>query len=137
MPQQTVGVGQPGIRLRVLRIFSRRLLELFEKAAAEDPQHAQAYAGLADAYGLLAHYGVLAPAEVWTKAASNAAWAVLLDENSADAHTSFAHVKSTQDWDWAGSEREFQRALSLNPQHAPAHHWYAMSCLVPMARLDE
>ncbi len=71
------------------------------------------------------------------KAASNAAWAVLLDEESAEAHTSLAHVKSTQDWDWAGAEREFQRAINLNPRYASAHHWYAMSCLVPLARLDE
>src|SRR5579864_24649 len=115
----------------------RKALELFEKAAAEDPQHAQAYAGLADAYGLLGHYGVLSPAEVWTKAASNAAWAVLLDEDSAEAHTSLAHVKSTQDWDWHGAEREFQRAISLDPRYATAHHWYAMSCLAPLGRLDE
>jgi TolB-like protein/Tfp pilus assembly protein PilF len=115
----------------------RKALELFEKAAAEDPQHAQAYAGLADAYGLLGHYGALSPAEVWTKAASNAAWAVLLDEDSAEAHTSLAHVKSTQDWDWLGAEREFQRAISLDPRYATAHHWYAMSCLAPLGRLDE
>jgi TolB-like protein/Tfp pilus assembly protein PilF len=115
----------------------RKALELFEKATAEDPQHAQAYAGLADAYGLLGHYGVLSPAEVWTKAASNAAWAVLLDEDSPEAHTSLAHVKSTQDWDWHGAEREFQRAISLDPRYATAHHWYAMSCLAPLGRLDE
>ena len=115
----------------------RKALELFEKATAEDAQHAQAYAGLADAYGLLGHYGVLSPAEVWTKAASNAAWAVLLDEDSAEAHTSLAHVKSTQDWDWHGAEREFQRAISLDPRYATAHHWYAMSCLAPLGRLDE
>jgi serine/threonine-protein kinase len=115
----------------------RKAAEIFEKAIGEDPQYAQAYSGLADSYGLLAHYGVLAPAEVWTKAASNAAWAVLLDENSADAHASFAHVKSTQDWDWAGSEREYLRAIQLDPRHATAHHWYAVSCLVPMARLDQ
>ena len=115
----------------------RKALELFEKATAEDPQHAQAYAGLADAYGLLGHYGALSPAEVWTKAASNAAWAVLLDEDSAEAHTSLAHVKSTQDWDWHGAEREFQRAISLDPRYATAHHWYAMSCLAPLGRLDE
>src|SRR5579864_6981207 len=115
----------------------RKALELFEKATAEDPQHAQAYAGLADAYGLLGHYGVLSPAEVWTKAASNAAWAVLLDEDSPEAHTSLAHVKATQDWDWHGAEREFQRAISLDPRYATAHHWYAMSCLAPMGRLDE
>ena len=89
----------------------RKAVEFFEKAIVEDGQYAQAYSGLADAYGLLGHYGVLSPAEVWTKAASNAAWAVLQDENSAEAHTSLAHVKSTQDWDWLGAEREFQRAL--------------------------
>jgi serine/threonine-protein kinase len=115
----------------------RKAVEFFDRAIGEDPQYAPSYSGLADANGLLAHYGVLAPAEICTKAASNAAWAVLLDEESAEAHTSLAHVKSTQDWDWAGAEREFQRAINLNPRHASAHHWYAMSCLVPLARLDE
>lgn len=114
-----------------------KAVEFFDKAISEDPHHAPSYSGLADAHGLLAHYGVLAPAEICTKAASNAAWAVLLDEDSAEAHTSLAHVKATQDWDWRGAEREFQRAISLNPRYATAHHWYAMSCLVPLARLDE
>ena len=114
-----------------------KAVEFFDKAISEDPHHAPSYSGLADAHGLLAHYGVLAPAEICTKAASNAAWAVLLDEESAEAHTSLAHVKATQDWDWRGAEREFQRAISLNPRYATAHHWYAMSCLVPLARLDE
>jgi serine/threonine-protein kinase len=80
---------------------------------------------------------VLAPAEVWTKTASNAAWAVLQDEHSAEAHSSLAHVKSTQDWDWPGAEREFQRALSLDVRYPTAHHWYAVSCLAPMGRLKE
>jgi serine/threonine-protein kinase len=115
----------------------RRAVELFEKAIVENAQYAQAYSGLSDAYGLLGHYGVLAPAEVWTKAASNAAWAVLQDENSAEAHTSLAHVKSTQDWDWLGAEQEFQRAIALDPRYPTAHHWYAMSCLTPLARLDQ
>jgi TolB-like protein/Tfp pilus assembly protein PilF len=115
----------------------RKAVEFFDKAIAEDPHHAPSYSGLADAHGLLAHYGVLAPAEICTKAASNAAWAVLLDEESAEAHCSLAHVKATQDWDWRGAEREFQRAISLDPRYSIAHHWYAMSCLVPLARLDE
>lgn len=114
-----------------------KAVEFFEKAIVEDAQYAQAYSGLSDAYGLLGHYGVLAPAEVWTKTASNAAWAVLQDENSAEAHTSLAHVKSTQDWDWLGGEREFQRALALDPRYPTAHHWYAMSCLAPMGRLEQ
>ena len=62
----------------------------------------------------------------------------MLDGNSAEAHTSLAHVKATQDWDWhAAREREFQLAIGLDPGYATAHHWYAMSCLVPMGRLDE
>jgi tetratricopeptide (TPR) repeat protein len=62
---------------------------------------------------------------------------VMLDGNSAEAHTSLAHMKSTQDWDWPGAEREFQRAISLDPRYPTAHHWYAMSCLLPMGRFDE
>src|SRR5215510_15203256 len=61
----------------------------------------------------------------------------MLDGNCAEGRTSLAHVKATQDWDWHGADREFQRAISLNPRYATAHHWYAMSCLVPLGRLDE
>ena len=115
----------------------RKAVEFFERAIVEDSQYALAHSGLADGYGLLTHYGVFAPADVWTKAASSAASAVMLDPQSSEAHTSLAHVKSTQDWDWAGAEREFQLAISLDPSYATAHHWYAVSCLVPMGRLDE
>jgi serine/threonine-protein kinase len=80
---------------------------------------------------------VLRPAEAWTKAASRATSAVMLDDTSAEAHTSLAHVKATQDWDWTGAEREYRRAISLNPGYATAHHWYAASCLAPLGRLDE
>jgi serine/threonine-protein kinase len=115
----------------------RKAVEFFDRAIVEDAQYAHAYSGLADAYSLLGHYGVLAPADVWTKTASNAAWAVLQDEHSAEAHTSLAHVKATQDWDWLGAEQEFQRALSLDARYSTAHHWYAVSCLAPLGRLDE
>jgi serine/threonine-protein kinase len=114
-----------------------KAVEFFEKAIVEDPQFAEAHSGLSDAYGLLAHYGVRGPADVWARAASSAATAVLLDGNSAEARTSLAHVRSTQDWDWRDAEREFQRAISLDPRYATAHHWYGVSCLVPMGRLDE
>jgi len=114
-----------------------KALEFFGKALVEDPQYALAHSGLADAYGLCNHYGVMGPSDVWTKAASSAATAVMLDDDSGEAHTSLAHVKSTQDWDWLGAEREFRRAISLNPRNATAHHWYATSCLAPMGRLDE
>jgi len=115
----------------------QKAVEFFEKALGEDAQFALAHSGLADAYGLLAHYGVLGPADVWAKAASSAASAVMLDGHSAEAHTSLAHVRATQDWDFVGAELEYQHAIQLNPRYPTAHHWYAMSCLVPMGRLDD
>jgi serine/threonine-protein kinase len=115
----------------------RKAVDFFEKAIVEDPQYALAYSGASDAYALLGHYGVLGPADFCTKTASSAASAVMLDGNSAEAHTSLAHAKATQDWDWTGAEREFQRAIVLDPRYPTAHHWYATSCLTPMGRLDE
>ena len=114
-----------------------KAVEFFEHSLLEDPHYADAHSGLSDAYGLLGNYGVLGPAEVWTKAASLAAAGVMLDGNSAEARTTLAHVKAVQDWDWAGAEREFQLAIGLSPGYATAHHWFAMSCLVPLGRLDE
>jgi TolB-like protein/tetratricopeptide (TPR) repeat protein len=115
----------------------RLAVEFFERAIVEDEHFAEAFCGLADASGLLGHYGIVSPAEVWTKIASNASWAVTLNDNSAEAHTSLAQVKATQDWDWLGAQREFQRAIRLDPQYSTAHHWYAMSSLVPLGKLEE
>jgi serine/threonine-protein kinase len=114
-----------------------RALDFFEKAIVEDAQFALAHSGLADAHSLLAHYGVSQPAVAWARAASSAAAAVVLDGLSVEARTSLAHVKATQDWDWRAAEREFQFAIALDASYATTHHWYAMSCLVPMGRLDE
>jgi TolB-like protein/Flp pilus assembly protein TadD len=114
-----------------------KAVEFFEKAIIEDTQFSLAHSGLSDAYGLLAHYGVLGPADVWAKAASSAAAAVMLDGHSAEAHTSLAHVRATQDWDFRGAETLFLRAIQLNPRYSTGRHWYAMSCLVPLGRLDE
>jgi tetratricopeptide (TPR) repeat protein len=115
----------------------QKAVEYFNRAIEEDPKMATAYAGLADAYNLMAHYGVCSPADVWTKATSNAAQAVMLEDQSSEAHTSLAHIKATQDWDWVGAEREFLRAISLNPRNATAHLWYGVSCLASLGRLDE
>lgn len=114
-----------------------KALDFFRRATEDDPRMASAYAGLADAYNLLGHYGVCAPADVWTKAAANAAQAVLADDESSEAHTSLAHLRATQDWDWAAAEREFLRAISLNPHNPVAHLWYGVSCLASLGRLDE
>jgi len=62
---------------------------------------------------------------------------VLEDDDSSQAHTSLAHVKSTQDWDWKGAESEYLRAIQLDPRNATAHHWYAISCLAATGRLEQ
>ena len=61
----------------------------------------------------------------------------MLDSNSAEAHTSLAHAKATQDWDWQGAEHAFRRAMALDPRYATAPHWYSTSVLVPTGRIDE
>ena len=150
-PDQSRWMGQPTQNLAAHNLYLQgryhlnqrteeglhKAVEFFEKAIVEDAHYSLAHSGLSDAYALLAHYGVLAPTDVWTKAASSATTAVMLDGNSAEAHTSLAHMKATQEWDWAASERGFQRAISLNARCPTAHHWYAMSCLVPMGRLAD
>ena len=114
----------------------QRAIDYFERAILEDPQFAQAHSGLSDAYGLSGHYAVCRPSDVWTRAASSATTAVMLDGDSAEARTSLAHVKATQDWDWLGAQHEYLQALALDPRYATAHHWYAMSCLVPLEDLN-
>ena len=114
-----------------------RAVEFFQSALTEDQDYALAHSGLSDAYGLLTNYGVRGPADVWTKAASHAASGVMLDPSAVETRTTLAHVKAVQDWDWLGAEREFRAALDISSDYATAHHWYAMSCLMPMGRLDD
>jgi len=102
-------------------------IEYFQRAIAKDPGYAPAYAGLADAYSLLGSIGadVRPPNEVMPKAKEAALKAVSLDDSLAEGHTSLAYVKLSYDWDLPGAEREFKRAIDLNPGYATAHHWYA------------
>jgi TolB-like protein/DNA-binding winged helix-turn-helix (wHTH) protein/Tfp pilus assembly protein PilF len=100
----------------------------FSDGIKSDPKYAQAHAGLADAYALL---GSLSSDEMpRRKAMSNAKASALraleLDESLAEAHTSLAFVLMQHEWDWQGSEREFRRALELNPNYATAHQWYGL-----------
>jgi TolB-like protein/Tfp pilus assembly protein PilF len=112
-------------------------VEYFEKALEKDPGYALAHAGLADSYSLLGNYGVLPSHTVREKAKEAAARAVEIDATLAEAHTSLGHVRATYEWDWGVAEREFELAIQLNPRYATAHHWYAITCLMPQRRLDE
>jgi len=104
-----------------------KAVDYFQQAIARDPNYAPAYAGLADAYALLGSSPnpAIARSEAMPKAKAAAMKALQLDETLADAHTSLAFVKMHYEWDWPGSEKEFQRALNLNPNYATAHEWYA------------
>lgn len=109
----------------------------FEQAIAKDPSYALAYAGLSDSYSLLGNYGVLPSKKVKASASAAALKAVEIDDTLAEAHTALGHVKATYYWDWWGAEAEYKRALELNPGYATLHHWYAVTYLAPMGRLDE
>jgi TolB-like protein/DNA-binding winged helix-turn-helix (wHTH) protein/Tfp pilus assembly protein PilF len=104
-----------------------KAIEYFQRAIAKDPSYAPAYAGLADALALLGSIGsgALPPKQVMPKAKAAALEAVRLDDNLAEGHTSLAYVKLSYDWDLDAAEREFKRAIELNPRYATAHHWYA------------
>jgi len=110
--------------------------EYFAQAADKDATYAQAYAGLADSYMLLAVYGALSPAEAFPKAKEAALRAVSLSDSIAEAHASLAFVKNRYEWDWAGAEDEYKRAIELNPSYAQAHQWYS-TFLVSVGRPSE
>ena len=103
----------------------RKAIAHFEEAIRKDRRYALAYAGLSDCYGLFAHFNLLPPAEVMPRAKETALQALDLDEGLAEAHASLAGVLNVFEWDWHATEREYRRALELNPNYATAHRWYA------------
>jgi serine/threonine protein kinase/TolB-like protein/Tfp pilus assembly protein PilF len=112
-------------------------IEYFQQAIEKDPSYALAYAGLADSYNFLALFGFVPPKEGYPKAKEAALKALEIDDTLAEAHTSLAFIKTMYDWDWAGGEREFQRAVQLNPSYAPAHMWYGAMALRKTGRHEE
>jgi tetratricopeptide (TPR) repeat protein len=108
----------------------------FEQAIAEDPDYALAYSGLADSYALDLDYRGVPVAEGMERAKAMARRAIALDETLAEAHTSLGWVTFIYDWDWPSADREFNRAIELNPQYATARQWRAWF-LAAMGRFDE
>jgi TolB-like protein/DNA-binding winged helix-turn-helix (wHTH) protein/Tfp pilus assembly protein PilF len=115
-----------------------KAIEYFQEAIRINPDYAQAYAGLADAYALLGSMtnSMLPRLEAMPRARSFAEKALALDESLAEAHTSLAFVLMHFEHDWVTAEREFQRAIALNPSYVTAHHWYAY-CLMAQTRESE
>ena len=102
-----------------------RAIDYFTQAIVKDPSDAQAYVGLADCYNLLREFGAMPPTEAYPRALAAAQRAVELDYTSAEAHNSLAFVTFWWSWKGATAEREFKRALELDPKFVRAHHWYA------------
>ena len=102
----------------------RRAIVRFQEAIEKDPGYALAYSGLADTYSILGFYFV-SPTEAFPKAKSAAERALEFDDTLAEAHTSVAWVRLFYDWKFAEAEREFQRAVELNPTYATAPQWYS------------
>jgi DNA-binding winged helix-turn-helix (wHTH) protein/tetratricopeptide (TPR) repeat protein len=115
----------------------QKSVEHFEQAVALDSNYARAYAGLADAYNLIGAWGGVPPSLVLPKAQELALKAVAIDGTLAEAHTALGGIKAIYDWDWAGAEAEFKRAIELSQGYAGAYQAYAMVCLSPQGRLDE
>ena len=103
----------------------RKAIEYFDQAIARDPVYALAHAGLADCYTLMPWYGYLWPREAFPKAKAASRRALEVDPKLAEAHISLAHATMNYDWDWKEAEKEFRRALDLNPNYVTAHYWYS------------
>jgi TolB-like protein/DNA-binding winged helix-turn-helix (wHTH) protein/Tfp pilus assembly protein PilF len=108
----------------------------FQRAIDQDQNYAQAYAGLADVYAMMSNYGLVPAREYMPKARWAALRALQIDDSVAEAHSSLAVVAENYDWDWHTAEREYRRAIELNPNYATAHQLYA-ECLAFQGRFEE
>jgi eukaryotic-like serine/threonine-protein kinase len=113
---------------------TRRSIDSFQEAIKQDPDYALAYAGLANAY--VPSDTVLPPAANVVLAKSAAVKALASDDSLPEVQTAVGRVLQHCDWDWAGAERAFKRAIELDPRNAEAHHMYS-HYLTPMGRFEE
>ncbi len=116
----------------------KRSIEYFQQAIQKDENYAPAYAGLADAYGLLAivPWDALAPREAMPKAKAMAQKALEIDDSLAEAYSSLALVLHRYEWDWPAAEQNYKRAIEMSPNSSRAHLWYAW-LLMTMGRAEE
>jgi serine/threonine-protein kinase len=114
----------------------KKSIECFNQVIEKDPNFALAYFGLADSYMLAVQIEVLPTKEVFPKAEREVLKALEIDDKLAEAHATLAYIKLTYYWDWMSAEKEFKRAIKLNPNSSTAHLWYAQFLNI-MKRHDE
>jgi serine/threonine protein kinase/TolB-like protein/Tfp pilus assembly protein PilF len=113
-----------------------KALDQFNRAVAKDPNYAQAYTGVADVYVLLLDRGWISNNEASPKIRSATQRAIELDATLAEPHAALAVVKEMADWDWAGAEAEYRKAIGLNPNDVTSHFWYS-TMLTNLGRYTE
>jgi serine/threonine-protein kinase len=101
-------------------------LEYFQQAVNRDPNFALGYVGIADSYIILQDYGYIATSEALEKGKPAALRALALNANLAEAHLAVASFYDAFEWNWLEADKEYRRALSLNPNYATAHNWYSL-----------
>jgi len=114
----------------------KKATELLRAATEKDPNFALAYAGLADCYAVSYYYVGERPRELMPLAKTYAGKAIELDPTLAEPHATLAFASWLLDWDKATAEKEFLRAIELNPNYPTAHHWYSRY-LRGVGRVDE
>ena len=123
-------------RYHFSRAKTQRAVEYAQQSIERDPTYAPAYTALADSYIVLGFSLQLSNRDALSRARTAAMKALEIDESLPEAHTALAQVQSRLDWNWAGAERGFKRALELNPNSADAHEWYSFH-LAQMGRSEE
>jgi serine/threonine-protein kinase len=115
----------------------KKAIEYFSRAIERDPGYALAHSGLADAYFVAATHRTIEPEIAFPRAKAAAFKALALDSSVAEAHVSLGRVFTNYEWDLAGAERAFRRAIALNPSYSVAHSWYGVWLLRPLGRFEE
>jgi serine/threonine-protein kinase len=125
-----------GRHYRLSRYDAAKARQFFEQAVGEDPSYAPAFAGLADCYNHLGRDGFFRPNLARSKANEAVTRALALDDSSGEAHAVLAFTRSFLDWEWSDGEREFKRAIELDPACTPAYYWYC-GLLANLGRKEE
>ncbi len=115
----------------------KQAVEYFNQAIAKDPNYALAYSGLAESYVLFPNYSVALPLDCMPKAKAAALRAIEIDDSLAETHTALGTYYSLFAWNQPAAEKEFRRAIELNPNYATAHQQFGIECLSATGRFDE
>lgn len=115
----------------------KQAVAFFDQAIAKDPNYALAYSGLAESYVLFPNYSVAFALDCMPKAKAAAVKAIELDDSLAETHTALGIYYSEFAWNQPAAEKEFRRAIELNPNYAAAHQQFGIECLIPTGRFDE